>query len=200
MYFCTISLVYIEIEIKYRRLRQTQENGSLNDKFFSRNMDYIPLASDSDSETECHHENNIDTHYGLESYISDASDIENYEGPLPHVDREVSTTFHCRVAAFKNCKICHTERTLGCILPCCQYKKFLCFECMVSLFISASTDKYRLPHFVLQTCIPHALDFVAYMCPFCRSNIKSQFKGEILYILNQIILSKLTSKSNFCCE
>lgn len=152
-------------------------------------LDFIPLAEDSDNECERDSDNEK---FLQESNVSEMSDLDSNDGPFPAYENTLETTHYCCVTAHKNCKICHSQKTLGCILPCCKYSKFICFECLSSLFISEATNVHQIPKFFLETCINSLQVLVSVNCPFCRSKIKTGFTGDIQKYFNQITVLKIS--------
>lgn len=147
-------------------------------------LDFIPIAEDSEYDE--------DDKVLQDSNVSETSDLDSNDGPFPAYQNIIEATYYCCVTAYKNCKICHSQKTIGCILPCCQYKKFICFECLSSLFISEATDTHQIPKFFIQTCINSLQGLISVNCPFCRSKIKTALSGDIQKYFNQITIVKIS--------
>jgi hypothetical protein len=147
-------------------------------------LDFIPIAEDSEYDE--------DDKVLQDSNVSETSDLDSNDGPFPAYQNIIEATYYCCVTAYQNCKICHSQKTIGCILPCCQYKKFICFECLSSLFISEATDTHQIPKFFIQTCINSLQGLISVNCPFCRSKIKTALSGDIQKYFNQITIVKIS--------
>jgi hypothetical protein len=161
--------------------------------------DFIPIAQDSDQES-CDLE--LETYYGRKeclwisekSLYNDTSDVDQHEAlqTKQHFHIEISSTFYCTVHDYQKCKICDSEKAAGCLLPCCQYNEFICFECLSRRFISTYTIKHNFPSFVLQMSVSSMLELLPTECPYCCSAIKARFKEKLQKNLQNLIITQLS--------